>query len=686
MSSRLSAVPTTLLVVFMIVAAACSSAEPDATPASTAPSTTGSPTTLTTDQRVEDTTTTVVTTTLNVGKDEPTVVSARCPFDTPAGTDPDCYTLTVREDRTGATEHTVQIPVAVFPASSGDEKGVPLVYLEGGPGGEILEAVVFAYDSLFAELNRDRTLVLFDQRGTGYAEPSLACPELNELTFELLDDLIEPAELIARQLSALEPCRRRWADEGIDLGQFNSADSAADVADLRMALGYDEWDLYGVSYGTRLALTVMRDHPQGVRSVILDSTYPPEIDGVAFIPEVANRALHELYSACAADDGCASAYGDVETLLFAVIDLLDATPAQIVLNDLFTDDRYDAVLTGSDMLGLVFQALYSEDLIGQIPEMLSDASEGRYVKIERLMSLILANQDFFAIGQNLSVQCHEEVPFSNPERVTAVLSEYPKLSPLVEGAFTQSVFAFEFCAEWGAGVSDPIESKPVTSDIPTLVVGGQFDPITPPAFGRAVAERLSFGQFVEYPALGHGVAVSDGCPLSITLAFLSDPMSTVDSSCVASMPSTTFSVFSLSAEVPLTRVLVDIGGLTVTTDVPQGWEDGGFGAFYRSPSGADETSVVVQAFEGVDVADPLIAAYGSQLSESGELTERNPVTINGRVWRRFSTNAFGLAVEVGIHVADGVTLSVVLICDPREAESYTNSVFLPALASIQVED
>ena len=587
------------------------------------------------------------------------------------------------EDRSDSDGRQINLAVAVFPPI-GEETLVPVVYLEGGPGGEILEAIPFAFESIVEPLNSNRTVVVFDQRGTGYSEPSLACPEMRDLSFDLLDDLPEPDLLTQMQLDALAPCRARWAEEGIDLSQYNSADSAADVADLRKALGFPEWDLYGVSYGTRLALTVMRDHPQGVRSVVLDSTYPPEIDGVASIPATAARAFDELFTACRADTPCDHAFGDLEDSLFSLVDQLNEDPITITATDYFTANRHPTVLDGDSVLGLVFQALYSDELLVDIPQMITDIAAGNYVSIEFLTSIALANEEFFAIGQNFSVQCHEEVAYADPAAVEAAVSEYPRLAPLVSGAFTQSSYAFEFCEYWGAGTGDPIEALGVSSDIPTLVVGGQFDPITPPEFGRNVANRLTNSWFVEYPGLGHGVAAAAGCPLAITLAFLADPTDELDTSCVESMEPARFTVFAPEVSVDLVETEIDLFGERSIVQAPVGWESVGPGAFYRGISGSDQTVLLVQALSGSGVGSLLVDTYALQFTEDGELEQLPDISAGQRQWARYGATSLGLHTEVALFEGDGQTIAVVLVADPRESDVLFDLVFLPALESVRI--
>ena len=612
----------------------------------------------------------------------PTYEVGDCPFREPPGTSPVCGYMTVPEDRTNSDGRKVSIAVAVFPASSGSVTRPPVVYLEGGPGGEILEVISFAYDALFLALNVESDLVVFDQRGTGFSEPSLACPEFTDALWDLLDGDPSADESVRTQRAAVDSCREGWLDDGVDLSQYNSADSASDVADLRVALGIEEWDLYGVSYGTRLALTIMRDHPDGIRSAILDSTYPPEIDGVSNIPASADRAFQQLFAACVADLLCTQEFGDLEALLYSVVDQLNDDPAAITVSSFLTGASAESTFRGDDMIGLVFESLYDTELTMDIPQMLSDARQGEYSSAERLISLSIATFEYLAIGQNFSVSCHEEVPFADPNGPAAAAAAHPDLSIIVEGAFTQSDYAFDFCSDWGAGVGDQIEAFPVTSDIPTLVVGGSLDPITPPDDGRAVAERLENGTFVEFPGLGHGVALAEGCPMSITLEFLADPNVEVDTSCVRDMPPLRFRVFDLSGAIPLKESEIVIGE-TWLVQAPSEWTYLGFGAFARSHSAADITSLVVQPVDIGNLGDTLLQAFEAQLGTGEPFDHDSDIEAGGRTWEVYSTRALGSDVTLAFYEDDIETIMLALITDSRETAHLIDAVMIPAMDTIR---
>ena len=607
-----------------------------------------------------------------VGEYEPVFTPGNCPFQPPAGTDPVCGHVSVPENRGDPDSRQIRLAVAIFPARS-TEAYPPVVYLEGGPGGEALEAIPFTFEDRFSFLHAERTLVMFDQRGVGFSEPALACEEVVDLAYEVLDENLSSGERVAREVAALDRCRERWVDDGIDLAHYNSAASAADVADLRLALGYDQWDLYGVSYGTRLALTVMRDHPEGIRSVILDSTYPPEIDGVALILPNAARALDELFAACASDPVCSSTYGDLESVLFALVEQLNASPAELWVLDLLNLEGHPALLDGDSMLGLVFQSLYSEVFLPGIPKLVADARDGHFFDAQALMSLFLANQAFFSVGQFLSVECHEEVPFSDPASVRSAQEENPRLAPLVDGALVQSEYAFGFCPGWGAGVADPIEAEPVSSDIPTLVMAGRFDPITPPDYGRGVADRLDNAWFVEFPTLGHGVAAVEGCPRSVALAFLEYPYAEPDRSCVAGMPEIDFDVF-----VPADAIeLVEDRVLQYAVLVPEGWS--GQSGFYQRGLGSDATALLI--VPGAAGLGDVVLTGVARAWTGVEIEESEEVEFGDRVWRRFSADAGSVSLEAALYEGRSSSVVVALVSDSRETPHLVDQVLFPALES-----
>lgn len=539
-----------------------------------------------------------------------------CPFGTPVGEREgeslDCGHLVVPQNRADPDGVKVELAFAILYSTSSAPVPDPILYLEGGPGGSALSGVDLWLDSPF-RVQRD--IILLDQRGTGYSYPYLGCWEL----YDLADDAS-----MQEEDDALSACQQRLkAEDGVDLSMYTSAQNAADVADLYQALDYSEWNLFGISYGTRLALTVMRDYPAGVRSVILDSTYPPVVD--AYEEDVVNayRVFEVLFAGCAADPACNAAYPNLGQTFYRLVDQWNANPLDLA--------ELDVAFTGDDLIGFFFDLLYDTSVIPYLPLTIHELGQGQYDAFialydgglpgedvdgsglygsnedlvflfvdevgwlledvddatyydffDQVYDLLYLYQDFQgfadliaatfapedadyliellddmsdadlsrlpaelyygdvsdADGMFNSVECNEEAPFNTLADAEALAVDLPD-------QFSESGLAtFEqfqaTCAVWQSGTADAIEDAAVTSTIPTLIVAGEYDPITPPAWGRIAGETLSNSYFFEFPGVGHGVIDGGDCPVSMMQAFLANPAAAPASDCLAAMSGPAF--------------------------------------------------------------------------------------------------------------------------------------------------
>ena len=455
---------------------------------------------------------------------------AACPFVLPEGyiqgENVDCGWLVVPENRSALPSRAIHLAVGIFHPEGGATQPGPVIYLSGGPGGSVLEFIRYTFEDGFAwVLEAGRDLILFDQRGVGVSKPALDCPNVDALVRDLSDrardgNPVSKQEASDLTLDAYRACGENLAQVA-DLEAYNSATNADDVNDLGLALGYDQIDLWGVSYGTRLALTMMRDHPEILRSVVLDSVYPPDADLYVESPANFDRSLNLLLDSCATNPVCDQNYPGLRTVFFDTIERLNAAPVTRTITDTFTGASYTGLFDGDAMLGFVFQVLYETEFKYLLPELIYDASQNNFAALDRIRGAMLAQRTATSLGMMFSVQCHEEIPFSSPGAFEAALAEYPEFAG-VFGRAPAGGLAYRVCATWDAGQADPIENQPVISDVPALVLTGEFDPVTPPAWGRHVAETLSNSYFFECPGVGHGASAQD-CGRKLMLAFLGDP-------------------------------------------------------------------------------------------------------------------------------------------------------------------
>ncbi len=225
--------------------------------------------------------------------------TAPCRFPLPDQQPIECGDLSVPEDYSNPDGRQIRLHVAVIRSSSETPSPDPLFILYGGPGAYALDRIDSTVQRFSAVL-AERDLILFDQRGVGYSQPSLNCPELDDFDLIVIDEQLNHDQLLARRLDTYAACRDRLQAAGTSLPAYSASALAADVAGLRRALGVDHWHLYGVSYGARLALMIVRDYPDGLRTLVLDSAYPVDIDLAAETAVMHTHALNTLFAAAEA--------------------------------------------------------------------------------------------------------------------------------------------------------------------------------------------------------------------------------------------------------------------------------------------------------------------------------------------------------------------------------------------------
>jgi pimeloyl-ACP methyl ester carboxylesterase len=472
---------------------------------------------------------------------------AKCRFILPdglrEGIDIECGDLFVLERRSemglSGDSRIIRLAVAIFHPPSGAKQPDPVIYLSGGPGASALELIRYQFEPFSAPVfATGRDLIVFDQRGVGLSKPTLDCPEFDYLSRDLLDRKVDGQEVDEGQaselvLKSLQDCHEALA-EYADLSAYNSATSAADVNDLRLALGYDQINLWGGSYGTRLALEVMRRYPEGLRSVVLDSVYPPDVD--LYLESATNfeRALERLFEACADNPVCNEAYPDLRAVFFDTVVRLNADPRLREVEDPFTGDTLETWMNGNTIMGLTFQLLYDSRLRYLLPGQIYAASQGDYTAFDQARASMLRLASLASRGMMFSVQCHEELAFSSPAAFQEELALHPETAEMYANSIVGGL-AYRACELWDAGQAEASANQPVYSDVPTLVMTGEFDPITPPAWGRRAAGTLENAFLYEYPGIGHGSSLAADCPTGMMVAFLQDPNSPPDEKCIMEM-------------------------------------------------------------------------------------------------------------------------------------------------------
>jgi pimeloyl-ACP methyl ester carboxylesterase len=427
---------------------------------------------------------------------------------------------------------TIQLATVVLHADAADRRPDPLFVAQGGPGGSTIDSFgQLLLDSPEHRPSRNRDLVLWDQRGTLYSRPALVCTEVVQADIQA--SLVDaPPTDGDPEIGGYAACGERLAREAGDLSAFNSVENADDVEAVRQALGYDRIDFYGVSYGSELGQFVMRQHPDHLRRVVLDAVVPTSFNLLTDVAFVQQRIAEKYFLDCANDRACNAAYPDLGRRFLALVDRLDRAPVPArVLDPEHTERAYTINVTGASLESGLYSSLYSASMHDLVPYVVDRADQGDVSFVANSLIATSLFDTTQADGMYMSVVCAERGD-TDPGRV-----DYSKLNPrLAQSALGDAQSILAICRRWGIRLLPRSVLEPVSSDIPTLLLSGDFDPITPPGLAEAVARHLPNSVQVVFPSGAHGQAFTSPCANGIIQRFLDQPGPAPEVGCAAVPP------------------------------------------------------------------------------------------------------------------------------------------------------
>jgi pimeloyl-ACP methyl ester carboxylesterase len=438
----------------------------------------------------------------------------------------DCGYVTVPENRAAGTDSTIQLGVVRL-RSTNDTPGAPVFVGTGGPGGPGLDflstgnfAAGFDWASIWAPVLADRDIVRFTQRGTQLAKPFLACPEYDAIDYQRAVEGWTREEIDARIETALTACRDRFATEGVDFSAYNSDENAADIVDIKDALGYDTITYYGESYGTLLGQYLLRNHPEVLESIILDGIAPATPTFYSQMSDIP-AAFQRIYDACEAQATCKAQYGDLAATVEQLVTSVDEAPVQATVTA--ADGTEQALtLTSKNVLDYLLMKLYSGGT--DFPQ----SADGMLKNLSTYVSDVAPKPSGggFARIQHFAINCSDDANASMEEFELDKKPAY--LQDFLYDDGVREVLACQVLQVPQLGeASDAL----VESDLPALLLNGGLDPATAASNGEVVAKGLPNSQYVLFPSGGH-VQSTDPCAVGIIAAFLKDPTAAVDTSCI----------------------------------------------------------------------------------------------------------------------------------------------------------
>jgi pimeloyl-ACP methyl ester carboxylesterase len=590
-----------------------------------------------------------------------------------------CGYVTVPEVRGTSGEgeperHTIRLAAAVIHSASKDPAPDPLVMLAGGPGDSALTSFVQILASPGLEgFWAERELVLVEQRGTRYSTPFLQCDEMSELKLDLLGENPGDEEEEALKLAAWTACRERFVESGVDLAAYNSVENAADIVAVADALGYDQVNLYGGSYGSLLAQHLMRDYPERVRSAILDAVSPLRHEpNLLYKAHATDGALRLLFTRCQDDTACNETYPDLEQVYFDLVDRLNAEPVTVQLQNPETGEVYDLLLTGDRLVVQTRNLLYITAILPDLPGAIYDMAEGDFSLLALIQSRFMFKLNL-ADGMYNSVICTELADFTAADMADAE-GLYPEVAEVVEDLIDEVML--QPCQVWGVEHLGDQVTKPVAGDIPTLLLSGEFDPTVPPHLSEVAAEQLTRAYLYTFPGVGHSVLGSSPCTQAMILSFLDDPAQAPDASCLEEMPGLVFRlpVAEIALE-PFTDEERGFRGL-----VPAGWQELAPANLARGSSATDQAYFVLEAQPGT--AAELFSGLAGQLVLDPELEPSNRAEIGSLTWDLYTFEMQGLPIDLAL-AEDGEKAYFVLLVSPAdEHEALYEQLFLPAVEAM----
>uniref|UniRef100_A0AAU2K202 Alpha/beta hydrolase n=1 Tax=Streptomyces sp. NBC_00049 TaxID=2903617 RepID=A0AAU2K202_9ACTN len=432
-----------------------------------------------------------------------------------------CGTLTVPENRAKPNGKTIRLGVAIVAAASATPKPDPIVWLAGGPGDDAVGEAKLAIDG---GLNRDRDVIFMSQRGTYSADPELLCPNVDEFNGEVISLVYDAPSTGLRHVEATKACRDKLAARGNDLSAYNDTESAADYDDLRTALGLKQWNLYGISYGTHLALAYMRLHPEGLRSVGIDGILPPSRAGSASTWSSFRQGVDGLFKACADQPACNKRYPNLSATFEKLVSDLEAKPITTTVTLPGSDKPVKVVIDGGTLVNWLTSATHTAEAV---PLSIDELANGNPQRIAQQWAAWRLNPKGIGVvshGLAYGVFCSAWTPYeSRDAALQGGQKEFPSFPRSVQAQAPLLTFLHPDCDVWKVPAAAPSIRDATRGDIPTLALSGAFDAQTGADNGPYVAGTLSKAKVVTIPYEPHVVFATSKCAQEIAVSFFDNP-------------------------------------------------------------------------------------------------------------------------------------------------------------------
>ena len=440
-----------------------------------------------------------------------------------------CGKIPVAENPADPDGRQIELNVMLLPATTAVVKPDPIFFLAGGPGQSAVDAGVFVFSRL-GKVRRERDVILVDQRGTGDSN-GLECA---------FEDPEDSFEMTSQQGLALSVEQMRKCLDALDAqpAYYTTPIAMDDLNYVREYLGYQDINLIGGSYGTRAGLVYMRQHGETVRSAVLDGLAPTTMQIPSNIAIDAKTAFDKILNDCKAQQNCQAAFPDLEEKFSQLMTRLRTNPEPVSIVHSRTGELISGIVDATAISNILRTVLYDRTLSTLIPLAIDQAHAGNYQPVASLALVFVPEEPVINLGMMASVLCAADMQHVSTGNDTGHFNNqiYDLLEPV--------------CEFWPAGVVPEGYFEPVVSDVPTLLLSGALDPVTPPQYAWKTAETLSNNEHIVVAGVGHGV-MTQGCMPGVIADFIDNPVpSEINAGCTSNLGRKSFFT-SFSGPVPI---------------------------------------------------------------------------------------------------------------------------------------
>ena len=426
---------------------------------------------------------------------EPALELSDCRIDAGPGTTSiaaRCGTLIRPLDPSDTGSETIELSVAVVPALTLEPPRDAFVPIAGGPGMSSIQFYA-GWAGAFERVRQHRDILLVDQRGTGQSAP---------MTCDVDDEIVEGAYSEEDTLRAVEDC---LATLPYDPRFFTTSVAVTDLEALRVALGYDALNLYGSSYGTRVAQHYARRYPDRARTVVIDGVVPPQLPLGPDIAIESQLALDRVLDRCSEDAACAAQFPDLRKDFQRLRDTLKDSVIPVHVPNPVTGQLETLDFSSDHMAAAIRLFLYNHRTIALLPLLISEAANGNLVPMAAQFQMVVVSlNEALNIGMHNAVMCTEDTPFIDFAAVDQAALDASYLGPLQLEAIRT------MCSVWPKGPLDDDLRSPLATDMPVLLLSGDSDPITPPQYAELAAVEMRNAWLLTGKNQGHGLGAI-GC-------------------------------------------------------------------------------------------------------------------------------------------------------------------------------